>query len=172
VKAKLIAAAALVLIAGYGVATIGAPARVASAPAKPAPRAAAAVPAPKPAPKPAPAEAVDSGTLASPEAPSAAQSDDVRLDEGDVPVTVRFAHERVMGVRREYVVVQAVADSVVVNGVKLNRGNCSAAPSPQSGVTLPATLKFGQAVTLVIGDCDRVLEVAVDTDTGEHTFGG
>lgn len=171
-KTKLIVAAvALVLIAGVGAVALRTHPNETRAD-KPFPPAAPAAPAAAAFSATPEAEALDPddfemGTAAPPEP----ESDDVQLEASELPVKVHFAKERVMGVSRELVVVQAVADDVTVNAVKLNRGNCRAAPSPQSGETLPAKLKFGQALHLVIHDCDRVLEVAVDTDTGEHTFG-
>lgn len=104
-------------------------------------------------------------------APPAAPADEVALEESEVPVSISF--ERVPGALGQpltYLIVQSTSDEVQVNSIDLNRGNCSAVPPSQSGAELPRTLKFGQSMRLLVIGCESVLEVSVDTNTGEHTF--
>jgi hypothetical protein len=70
------------------------------------------------------------------------------------------------------VIVQAKADSVTVESVGINRGNCRFI-----GSMLPQQLNFGEHITLVVQKNDtifakgcNVIEVSVETDQGEIVF--
>jgi hypothetical protein len=55
-------------------------------------------------------------------------------------------------------------DCLAINRVDLNRGNCKS-----GGLTLPATLKFGQTVP-VYYFCEKLLELNVATDRGDLVY--
>lgn len=70
------------------------------------------------------------------------------------------------------VIVQAKANSVTVESVEINRGNCR-----YVGGVLPQELNFGEQVTVVVQKNDtifskgcNIIEVKVLTDKGEITF--
>lgn len=65
-----------------------------------------------------------------------------------------------------YLVVSSKVDSVKLNKIEVNRGNCKTfnwrGPNP---------LKFGQEKRgMLVCDLDQVKEVLVETDQGEFTF--
>lgn len=61
--------------------------------------------------------------------------------------------------------IQSTSDSITINKVKVNRGNCGL------NNIEPYTLKFGKSHKYKIGcDFNDVVEVSVETDQGEGTF--
>ena len=59
----------------------------------------------------------------------------------------------------------AVADSVQINNIIVNRGNCGV----MNVYSLPISMRYGQTV-LFPAFCGRILEVTVNTNTGQWTF--
>ena len=67
------------------------------------------------------------------------------------------------------VTLTAVVDSVTINSIKFNRGNCLySIGTPYGGAALPVTLKFGE--TRIDDPVCTVLELEVGTDQGTWTF--
>jgi hypothetical protein len=116
--------------------------------------------------------------------PSAAQSEDpIDLQIEDYSETVCYANCPEYGysgdmpqqfITHTYtrVMIQAKADSVTVESVEINRGNCQFI-----GGSLPQRLKFGDHVELLVQQSDtifakgcKIIEVSVSTDQGEITF--
>lgn len=78
-----------------------------------------------------------------------------------------------MGTGRSYgdVQVQVVSkvDSLQINNVSVNRGNCPAYTPFMYSAEYPGEYKFGQTLPLLT-KCRNVLEVLVETNVGKFTF--
>lgn len=115
---------------------------------------------------------------------AAAQSDDpIVVEVDDFSETVCYANCPEYGysgdmpqdfITHTYtrVTVQARTDSIMIESVEINRGNCQFLSSQ-----LPANLKFGEHVSLMVQKSDtifakgcQILEVAVKTDQGEFVY--
>jgi len=70
--------------------------------------------------------------------------------------------------------ITAIVDNVIVNGVKLNRGNCTYSESHAAGHLITSsnstvTLKYGEIYTIETA-CINLIEVMVETDQGTWTL--
>ncbi|HCT39762.1 MAG TPA: hypothetical protein DF427_01000 [Moraxellaceae bacterium] len=82
---------------------------------------------------------------------------------GEAPVTVEIGQSQAWGTPQ--IEITSIVDGVTVKEVKVNRGNCTAAPYQE----LPRDLAMGTTLIAVPG-CPNVVEVAVSTDKGNYDF--
>ncbi|MFJ5434009.1 hypothetical protein ACIPSR_10605 [Pectobacterium sp. CHL-2024] len=93
-----------------------------------------------------------------------------------VPITVMaYNNVHVAGNRYVDVVVTAKTDTVRINNISVNRGNCRIGNLKYFGTSnketiIPATLRYGESVKVPFYNDCVASEVQVDTDKGGWTF--
>lgn len=86
-------------------------------------------------------------------------------DETNAPVKVEQQGFESYGNATYAAIVTAVVDSVTINSLVVNRGNCDVG----GYLSFPMTLKFGNSINTGY-TCMHILEVEVGTDQGSWTF--
>lgn len=62
--------------------------------------------------------------------------------------------------------ITAIQDSITINKVQVNRGNCTAAAQQ----VLPSKIPFGEVLKIDISSCRKVVEVSIYTSAGDYDF--
>lgn len=62
--------------------------------------------------------------------------------------------------------ITSMQDAVMINGIKVNRGNCKATVHER----LPYEIRFGQVLKADAPSCQNLVEVSISTSEGDWDF--
>lgn len=96
----------------------------------------------------------------------------IACSEAVSPIEIRAKTQPdpIFGISVNFLEITAISDQVTIEGAEINRGNCKITPTSQKD--LPAKLKFGQKLNIILmAGCD-IREVSMNTSSGswEYTF--
>lgn len=98
--------------------------------------------------------------------------DEVALEDIELEIRVSSRPSRASDVARTEMTIISLSDRVIIEGLKVNRGNCSYSHHPTiARDNHPKSLGYGQGDTVYMYcAADRIREVTVYTSAGEITY--
>ncbi|HCS8192684.1 hypothetical protein [Pseudomonas aeruginosa] len=84
--------------------------------------------------------------------------------DGAPPIDVELGRNSAWGTPQ--LQITAKNDSVTINAVKVNRGNCTATPHE----ALPHKVTFGGVLKIEVSNCQKLIEVSASTSDGDYNF--
>ena len=94
------------------------------------------------------------------------------VDKAPIEVSITEQYNKFLYRNIKYLNITSLVDSIKITNIIPNKGNCKVGGVlDKNGVKINKTLSYGQTWDYIpLSNCDKILEVKIETDQGNWTF--